>query len=286
MENKRILVIGGTGFIGRKLVKRLLDYGLDVTLLVRLESKNRVPSGYKKVVGDLLDKVSLIENVKNYDLVIDLASVVRSVDKSKYNENVVGLRNLIEAMHYNKVNSLIYFSSINAATIEKGSYAKSKERCEELIKKSNLKHSILRPGYVYDIDTSNDFATIAKMIKLFGVAPVIGKGDFRFQPIFVGDLVGMLVDLVNGALGRGLKNNLIEIGGKEVISINKVISGIEKILRKKSFSIHVPVLLVRLFERFVPFDVKGYEEDKLANVNALISNGSFKEDLEYICYLV
>ena len=151
MENKRILVIGGSGYIGKEIVHKLLSYKYEITILSRNPEVNHL----KLLKGSVLDKSFLLKNVKNFDLIICLASVIRSIKKSKYKENIIGIRNLIEVMEKNHLQKLIYFSTQNVLIEKTGEYGNSKKECEKIVTKSGLNYVIIRPNYVYGIDKEN-----------------------------------------------------------------------------------------------------------------------------------
>ncbi len=279
MAIKRILVVGGAGYIGRALVEKL-SRKFDVTLMIRCEIKGLKN---KFFIGDLLDKESLINGVKGFDLVINLASVVRSLNKKKYRENVIGLKNLIEVLEKNKIRKLIYFSTINVNLKSRGYYAESKAECEALLKNSKLDYLTVRPNYVYEIGTGNNFFKFASLIYKFNMAFVIGKGDNKFQPILREDLADVVLDLIKSYKpGR-----IVEVCGKENITINDLILKIGEQLGKKPFVFRAPVWLVKYFGFLLRFDVLGADEDRVSNfADVIYGKSSFSKDLIKIVELV
>jgi len=112
MANKRILVIGGTGYIGKALVKELAKE-FDLTLMLRKSPNYR--TDYKYFICNILNKECLMKNIKHFDIVINLASIIKTFNKKKYNENSTGLKNLIEVLEQNKIKKLIF---LDMMTIE------------------------------------------------------------------------------------------------------------------------------------------------------------------------
>jgi NADH dehydrogenase len=256
MENQRVLVIGGNGYIGKVLTKRLTLDKHQVTVF----SRKKIPDcAYENMVGDLLDLDGLLSTVKNFDLVIDLAGVIRAARKSRYQENVTGLYNLIKAMKQNNVPRLVYFSTQNVRLTKKGAYANSKTECEKTLKKCGLEYSIIRPSIVFGIDRNNDFYRLARIISRWRLAPIIGAGDNKMMPVLVDDVAGAGAEAIkNWQSGR-----IIEIHGREIVTMNQVVDFIDQKLKKTAIRIHVPIAVLKVFRNFVPFDIDCYDEDRV-----------------------
>ncbi len=284
MNNQKILIIGGTGYIGTPLVKKLMSNHYDITLLVREKSSFRDEfRGCKYFVGDLLDKESLLKNINNFDLVIDLAAVIRTINKKRYQENIIGVKNLIDVLKTKIIQRIIYFSTQSVNLKNKGPYSKSKEISEELIRESGLNYIIIRPNYVYGIDKTNDFYRMASFISKFRIVPIIGNGNYKIQPIFKDDLV----NIVFGSVDNFKSRSIIEISGKETISINEIAKLIGESLKIKPLTLHIPVAILQLFKIFIPFDVDGYIEDRISqNPFRNYNFSSFKENLKKILKLL
>jgi len=257
MENQRILVIGGNGYIGRGLVKKLKLNNFDVTVLLR---KNIPGYESKNIVGDLLDKACLLKKVRNFDLVVNLASIIRTVHKGRYQENILGLRNVIDAMGANSIKRIIYLSTQNVNLAGKGYYAASKVLCEKILKKTNLDYVIIRPSIVYGIDKQNDFYRLVSLIDKWRVAPIIGSGENKMQPVLKDDLVNVIIL----AAKNFNKNQIIEVNGKDTVSMNQIIDYISRSLKVAPIKIHAPLAILKIFKKFIPFDIDGYTEDRIS----------------------
>jgi len=271
MATKRILVIGGTGYIGQDLVHKLIKDKYNITLLVRKSSSRKLPD-CKHIYGDLLD-INTLTDLKDFDIIINLAAVVESRDKRKYNENVYSIRNLIKSIKGKT--KLIHFSTYNVKLKNKGPYSKSKLAAEEIVKKSNIPYVIIRPNYVYGIDTRSSFYKISKVMSKFHVAPIIGDGENKIQPIFKADLI----NIVCGYIDNFKSGEIIDISGDETLSINEIIHQISDNLGVNIFVIHIPIKLMYLFRRFLAFDINGFDEDRVSIKSVKYGHSSLSKNL-------
>jgi nucleoside-diphosphate-sugar epimerase len=222
MPGQKILVTGSTGFIGRRLVKLLVNRGEQVTCLVRKDSQRDLFSqqDVKVVIGNVFDQKSLDAASKNIDLIFHLVGVGSLTDNSPaayrqyYLVNAIGTRNLLRAAASNRARGVIYFSSLAAQGLitdqivtessspqPKSAYEKSKLLAESEIykfrKTSRLPVAIIRPAMVYGPGaSSSELHLLAKIIKT-GVCPVIGTGQNMMPMIFVDDLVRAVSFFVN-----------------------------------------------------------------------------------------
>tara|TARA_Y100000310_G_C20684797_1_gene818253 strand:+ start:991 stop:1800 length:810 start_codon:yes stop_codon:yes gene_type:complete len=267
----KILVIGGSGYIGKAIVKELLKENYEITILSR-----NVKKAENTIQCDLLNKIKLKEVIKNYDLIINLASIIRTLRKSKYKENIQGLKNLIEVMDINNIKKLIYFSTINVHLKNPGKYGNSKIECEKLIKNSNLDYIILRPNYVYGIDKNNDIYKLLKIIKTFKVYPSIGNGEKRFQPINKEDLASITLNLV-----KNFKKSSLDLSGSELISFNEIVNS----TNLKHLKLTAPLKLLKVFKKILPFDVDGFKEDRVGEENKFTLKHNIREDIKEIMKL-
>ena len=256
MENKRVLVIGGFGYIGKEILPKLLENNYDTTVI----SRTKIDTNYKVLFGDLLNKSFLLENIKNFDVIIYLAAVVRSYKKSKYKENLIGLFNLLDVMKINKINKIIYFSTQNVYLDKTGYYGNSKKECENLLINNNLAYIIIRPNYVYGIDKENDFYKLFRLIKTFRICPIIGSGSNKFQPVNKNDVA----DITILALKNFKDKQIIDISGKYDATINKIIEFMLKEANIKCLKIYIPLKILKLFKYFIPFDIDVFDKDRVS----------------------
>ncbi len=276
MENKRILVIGGYGYIGKEIVSILLEHNYNITLISRMKRNN------KDLVGDVLDKEFLLKNVKDFDCIIYLAAIVRSINKFKYRENIISLRNLIDVMKINNVKRIIYFSTQNVYLEKTGYYGNSKKECDKTLINSGVEYIIIRPNYVYGIDKENYFYQLIRLIRKFKICLIIGNGDNKFQPINKKDVANITLKCLNNFK----TSDIIDVSGKCNVSVNEVIEFIKKETNSKFLVIHIPLFILKIFKNIIPFDVDGFDKDRVS-LNADFNNvkSEFYSDLKNIINL-
>jgi len=275
MENKRVLVIGGFGYIGREITKTLIEKRYSVSVLSR---KLQHINGATSLKGNVLDKELMKNIVKDIDIIIYLAVVGRSFNKSRYKENVIGLKNILEVMHLNKIKKIVYFSTQNIYLKQTGYYGNSKKQCEKIIMNTNLKWVMVRPNYVYGIDKNNDFYRLANIMRKTMLCPIIGDGNYKFQPVHKEDVARISEQLL-----ASKPSSITDISGPDTLSINDVIKEIEKYLGKKVLKIHIPVWLLKCFKPFIPFDIDGFTENRISSMKTKYKpRRSIYADLKHI----
>ncbi|MHA1909596.1 MAG: NAD-dependent epimerase/dehydratase family protein [Candidatus Thorarchaeota archaeon] len=223
----RILVTGATGFIGRKLVGRLIETGHEIVALVRASSNIAgLPEGVEVREADLLNYESLEPHVGDVKVVIHLAAYFdfypSDVDLL-YQVNVEGTKNLMNASVGTQVERFIYMSTAEVTgpvryppgnedteLLPQFDYSKSKKMAEEAIrgitKDTNLHHIILRPTGVLG---EGDTYTILELLQALnnGEIPVLpGDGEKRVMYTHVDDVADAFVAAVtsNAALDNTL----------------------------------------------------------------------------------
>tara|TARA_Y100000034_G_C6854719_1_gene388224 strand:+ start:353 stop:1294 length:942 start_codon:yes stop_codon:yes gene_type:complete len=302
----KILVTGGTGFVGKHLVKRLVNEGNEVSCLVRQDSeflKNLGVSFYK---GDINDEI-IKDAVKDKEIIYHLVGIgdVSATSKEAYEEykevNVEGTRSLLEACISNKnLRKIICFSSTAAMGLLKGSvdetsecnpvtpYQKSKFESEKVIldyyKKYNLPVVILRPSMIYGKEARNSqIFEIYKFIKK-GFVPLIGKGDNNVPLVHVSDVVE--ATLLAGE--KGNNGEVYIITNSEIVTLKQLIRGIKEVSNKKAITIKIPkkVALILAFgiERIKPIitrkRIKSMTTNRIFNTEKAFKEMGWKSKIE------
>ena len=243
----RVFVVGGTGFVGRHLVDRLLQGGHTPIVLAR--SSRPLPQGAVFVQGDITREVP---DVKGAEAAIYLAGIIREKDQTFRQVHVEGVRNLLVALKRAGVGRLLHMSALGARRGSGSRYHETKAEAEELVRDSGLSYAIFRPSLIFG-PGDEFFGQVLRGLVCgpLPFVPLIGDGSFRFRPVYVGDVA----EAFAGALERGLEGTFDLVGPKEYTFRELLALVMRTVGRKKPFlPIPLPLmdLLVPLLSPF-PF---------------------------------
>lgn len=265
-----ILVTGGTGFIGRNLVKLLIENGFEVRTLLKPSKKNPdLPKGIpvEAVVCSLNDERGLRAALKGIDVVFHLAGSERLSSRSDLMKvDVNGTKTLLQAAMKSKISQLIYLSHLGADQNSAFPVLKAKALAEKEVVNSGVPYTIFRTSHIFG--KGDQFVeAFAKLLRLSpGFFLVPGKGDSALQPLNVNDLVACLnLSIKNPELS----NKIIELGGGEVFTFREVIEIIMNKLNIRRYVINISPAYLRMFviyiEQIIPkFPISLYWLDSLA----------------------
>ena len=262
----RCMVTGATGFIGNRLVEKLINLGHEVNILARSQQKANQLYGNSITFfeGDLWNTNSIYDATRNCDVVFHLAAFANIWSKDKmlaFNTNVTGTKNILEAALQNKVKKVIFTSSaavfppsVNGEMIDETAtlpeqyltdYETTKAQAEELCRefcKKGLNVVIVNPPRVFGPGLLNKSNSVTILIKKYieGFWRIIpGKGDAIGNYVFIDDVVnGHILAMENGIPGEKY------ILGGTNISFNDFFNLISKVSGKNYQLFHLPFPII------------------------------------------
>lgn len=256
-----VAVTGGTGFIGKHLIKYHLDVGDEVRYLTR-SSAAPLDIRAKAICGDLSNKEILDKLVDGVEVLYHCAAELHDATKI-YQTNVMGTKNLLDVA-VGKINRWVQLSSTgvygskplndvneNTTTNPGNAYERSKAEADELVveyaSKGHFEAVILRPSNVYGIDMPNQsLFQLIKMVKK-GLFFFIGKGNATVNYIHVTNVIYALVLCATKPLpGKGSNIYIIS----DYMRLKDFISVIAAAVSVPCPKIHFPELLIRLIAGF------------------------------------
>jgi len=218
----RVLVTGGTGFVGTSVVNRLLEKGHAVSVLARdaRKTRNRYNRPVETVSGSVLDPSSLAAAAAGQDAVVHLVGVINEKGEQTFDrmhreatENVVAAAKAAGARRY------LHMSAMGSAEDSPSEYGRTKAAGEKAVRASGLDWTIFRPSIVFG--PGDGFVSLlAPIVRLNpGFIPVIGPGTTRFQPVSVEDVARVFAESLERpeTVGRSF-----EVGGPDVLTLNEV----------------------------------------------------------------
>jgi len=226
-----ILVTGGTGFIGRALIRHLVEAGHEIRILIRpSRSSPRLPVGVSVdvAVAGLTDERGIRAAMVGVDTVYHLAGAQRSgVEADLLEVEVKGTGNIINAAIQAGVDRFFFLSHLGADRASAYPLLKVKAIAEENIRRSGLDFTIFRSALVFGPD--DGFTT--SLAQLIAAIPFVflipGEGKDLIQPIWVEDLAVCLVWALDD---DDTRNRTYEIGGPEFLSFLEVVGSIMETL--------------------------------------------------------
>ncbi|MBA4374742.1 MAG: hypothetical protein C0401_01025 [Anaerolinea sp.] len=293
-----ILVTGGTGFIGRNLIKSLVESGKRVRILLKpsIESPN-FPKGLpvEVAVSSLTDLRGVRAALKDVNQVFHLAGAERK--GSRGNLNVVDVEStstLMRAAQDTKIDRIYYLSHHGAARASAYPVLKAKAIAENWIINSGIAYTIIRTGSVFG---PGDQFTIP-LIKLIKLSPLIflmpGKGHVLLQPLWIDDLINILSLVMEDPKAI---NRIYSIGGMEALPYKEIVRLVMNKIGTKRIIIPVSAAYLRYLtlwvDQIIPnfpisiFWLDHLAEDRTANLDSLprefgIMPARFHQHLDYL----
>ena len=240
----RVLVTGGTGFVGPHVVRAIADKGHDLKLLVRDSTRSRELPG-RPVVGEMTNTASLRSAVEDVDAVVHLVAIRQGREEQFERVMEQGTRDLVAAAKDAGVGRFVLMSALGTSEESKDlvPYYHATWEMEQAVKDSGLEHVIFRPSFVFGED-GGILPTFRKLAKLTPVTPIIGSGEQRIQPIWVDNVAAYFAAALDKA---DAANRTFELGGPNAVSWNEFWQRLKATLgMRRRPSIHVPVGLMRV----------------------------------------
>jgi len=258
MRPQSIAVLGGTGFLGTRLVARLIKQGHQVTVLSRDREQHKhllVLPGLTLDNCDVYEEAQLSERLRGKDVVINLVGILneRGFGGSGFRRAHTQLTQcVLLAVRSAGVGRLLQVSALKAAVDAPSYYLRSKGEAEKLIRDANfpLDWTILQPSVMFGPGDSflNRFAALVASLPL--VFP-LAKPNTRFQPVLVDDVVEALLRCLGGAYSR----QTYQLGGPQIYTLREIVSLVAKLTGRRRWIIGLPDVVARiqaLIMDFVP----------------------------------
>jgi len=237
----KVLVTGGTGFVGPKVVHALRAHDRSVRVLVRRpERASRLAGwGAEIVAGDMTDPASLAAAVDGCTHVVHLVALIRGAPRDFERVMTQGTKSLVAAARSAGVERFVLMSALGTSetTSTTVPYFAAKWSMEQELRASGLEYAIFRPSFVFGRD-GGALPTFVRQVRYSPVVTVIGSGLQKSQPIWVDDVAEYFahgIDLPAAA------NRTFEIGGPDVVDWNGLYLAIAKTLGKRRRLVHVPL---------------------------------------------
>jgi uncharacterized protein YbjT (DUF2867 family) len=243
-----ILVTGASGYVGNNLVRRLVEAGKPVRAMVHNREKTEarladIRDKIEIVTGDVTRPDTLTPAMAGVDTVIHLVAVAIEKGALTYERvNWQGTINVVDAAQAAGVSRFINMSQNGADSASPYRFLASKGKAQEYVAASGLDWTALRPSVIWG--PQDEFANVqARLIKLTPlVFPIVGDGQARFQPVWVGDVVEAAARCLDD--DRTIRHEYL-LGGPEVLTYAEIVARVLKALGARRLTIHVPVPLLR-----------------------------------------
>jgi len=249
MKAKNCLIFGGSGQIGRNLIRKLTKNNYRVTVVTRSIHqksyiiKTQANAGYIDIVeANIFDEKKIRELFKKADICINLIGILFEQKKGNTFKNIHSIFPSLLAKLCKEYNlkHFIHLSALGINNALESEYAKSKLEGENNILKSFPLATILRPSVVYSVDDNftTNFMTLLNRLPVF---PLYYQGKTKFIPIHCSDLT----DTIHHVISKNIYSKIIECVGPETISFKEILEKLLLLMGKKRILVPLPLPIAR-----------------------------------------
>ena len=278
-----VTVFGGSGFLGRHVVRILLKRGWRVRAAVRRPdlAGHLQPLGMvgwvQPMQANLRYRWSVDRAVENADAVVNLAAILAERGRQRFGAvHEFGARAVAEAARAAGLKQVVQVSAIGADPQSPSAYARTKAAGEASILETLPDSVVFRPSVMFGPGDHffNRFASIARMSPAF---PLFGGGHTKFQPVFVGDVAQAIADAVEGKARAG---TIYELGGPEVKTFRECLETMLDAIERKRLLVPVPWPLATLGASLLqlwPWPLLTVDQVKQLKIDNIVSDAATAE---------
>ncbi len=242
-KKQLITIFGGSGFLGRHLVRVLAREGYRIRVAVRRPelALHLQPLGsvgqVHAVQANINNKASVQYAVTGSDFVINLTGILYQSGKQSFkNIHQKGAGIVAEASRLAGAKSFVHVSAIGASLKSGSRYAKTKALGEKAVLEEFPASVILRPSVIFGPE-DQFFNKFAEMALCSPALPLIGGGKTKFQPVYVGDVALAISSVLSGKAEKG---KIYELGGPEIMTLKEVMKKTLEFSGRKRMLVWVP----------------------------------------------
>jgi NADH dehydrogenase len=240
------VVTGAFGYTGRYLTRRLLSNGVAVKTLTGHPDRPNPFGGQVAAMPFNFDKPeALAKSLEGASVLYNTYWVRFTHGATSFDRAVENTKTLVRAAEAAGVPRLVHVSIANADSKSRLPYYRGKGLLEEFIRQAKLSHAIVCPTVIYSLEDVliNNIAWIVRRSPVFGVP---GKGDYGLQPVFVEDMVDIMVDA-----GSRTDNLHVDAVGPEVFTFDELVRLIARQLNRNIMLLHLPPGLALLASQMI-----------------------------------
>ncbi len=255
MKVKNCLIFGGSGQIGRFLIRKLTKNNYRVTVVTRNIHQNsykirtQANAGYINIVeSSIFDEKKIRKLFQDADICINLVGILYEKKRGNTFKNIHAIfPSLLSRLckEYN-LKHFIHLSALGINNAKDSVYASSKLEGETNILKNFPLTTILRPSVVYSVDDNftTNFMTLLNRLPIF---PLYYAGNTKFMPIHCSDLT----DIIYHVISKNINSKIIECIGPETFSLKEILIRLLKMIGKKRILLPMPLIMAKITAFFL-----------------------------------
>jgi uncharacterized protein YbjT (DUF2867 family) len=275
-----VTIIGGTGFLGRHIVRRLAREGLRMRVTSRYPNLAHfiIPLGgvgqIAIVRADIRNEQEIAKAVEGAAVVVNLVGLLRPAGGASFEDiHTFGAGTVAHACAKAGTARLIHVSSIGADVNAKSLYARTKALGEAEVRKAFPQATILRPSVVFGHGDGffNMFANLMRLSRL--IFPLFGGGNTKFQPVYVGDVADAVANVIADSRTR---TKTLELGGPAIYSLKQLLEIIATTTGRKRTFFPVPSFVletVAALTGWLPFSPITLDQARLLRRDNVVKVG-------------
>lgn len=276
-----IALVGGTGFLGRAVARKLVRAGHVVRVIARYPENAAIlktagdPGQVVLMRGDILKPKSLRAPLVGVDVVVNMVGILfEKGNRQRFAAiHAQGAENLAKAAAEAGVKRFIHLSALGVDQAGSAKYARTKMTGEKAVRAIMPNATILRPSVVFGAEDNffNQFAALATFLPFL---PLIGGGRTKFQPVYVEDVAEAALRAVHDKQTEGKTYSL---GGPEVVSFEQILTFITHTIKRDKFLLPLPFSLAKIFAFFaecLPTPVLTRDQVELLKSDNVVPEGA------------